>query len=545
MDGRSENTGGSAVKMVYISRITFRNFKSFGGSLKLSFQQGFNIITGPNGSGKSNIIDAVQFVFGELGSKRMRVPDLSGLIFDGAGEEGSKPQYAQVTIYFNNTDRALAVDRKTVSVGRRVDQQGKSKYYLNGKQTSRRALLELLMMAGISPGGYNMVLQGFATRLSDLTPPERMDALEDLVGIKEYDEKKAEARVRLTEAERKIEVASAKGDEVRKRVMGLERERNDAIRAHLLEREEKLLEAYRLSDRINKIESNIEETKGKIVENGDEIKRIVEEREKLLGDREEARERLEEFTNEASKKGNTQLPILRSDLAEKMTIKRGLESRLRELESRKLATQGNIEAKRAEIERSKIEKREKQKTLRGLTRKAKRIDDRIEKREESLKKLAAEIETQKELAEYNLKRIEQLTEDLVPMQESLSGLEIEINKQNVTSANIQSKIDDLVRKKRDTLTSTTKLEEKIGEYEILKNDEAEKLEEMLGNIESQVGRQKGIRDTIRGANKLAKDCHRGEGSGPDHRDGGGRCSEGVSWAAQVPCEDRPKISESG
>ncbi len=492
--------------MVYISRIMFRNFKSFSGSLKLSFQQGFNVITGPNGSGKSNIIDAIQFVVGELGSKRMRVPDLSGLIFDGAGDDGAKPHYAQVTIYFNNTDRALPVDRKTVSVGRRVDRDGKSKYFLNGKQTSRRALLELLMMAGISPGGYNMVLQGFATRLSDLTPPERMNALEDLVGITEYDEKKAEAQVRLNDAERKIEVASAKGDEVRRRVMGLERERNDAIRSRLLEREEKRLEAYRLSEQINRIESNIGETKKKIAENGAEIERIVEEREKLLAEREEARERLEEFTNEASEKGNTRLPILKSELVEKQTLRRGLENRLRELESRKLATQRNIEAKLEEIGRSKVEKREKQKTLRELTRKSKRIDARIGKKEESLKNQAAEIETQKELAEYNLKRIEQLTEDLVPMQESLSGLEIEINKQNVTSATIQGRVDDLERKKRDTLASTSKLGEKIGEYEALKVDESEKLEEMLGNIEGQVGRQRGIRDTILGANKLAKEA---------------------------------------
>jgi chromosome segregation protein len=492
--------------MVYISRIMFRNFKSFSGSLKLSFQQGFNVITGPNGSGKSNIIDAVQFVFGELGSKRMRVPDLSGLIFDGAGEDGSKPQYAQITIYFNNNDRALAVDRKTVSVGRRVDRDGKSKYYLNGKQTSRRALLELLMMAGISPGGYNMVLQGFATRLSDLNPSERMNALEDLVGITEYDEKKAEARGRLNEAERKIEVASAKGDEVRRRVMGLERERNDAIRSRLLEREEKRIEAYRLSDRINKLETSIGETKGRIAENGAEIERITGEREKLLSEREGAREKLEEFTNEASVKGNTQLPILRSEFVEKQTVKRGLENRLREFESRKLTAQGNIETKRDEIERSKAEKKEKQKILRGLVRRSKRIDARIAKREEDLKNLATEIETQKELAEYNLKRIEQLTEDHVPMQESLSGLEIEINKQNVTSANIGGKIEDLERKKRDTLTTITNLEGKIGEYEDLKVDEAAKLEEMLGNIEGQVGRQKGIRDTIQGANKLAKDA---------------------------------------
>ena len=219
--------------MVYIQKIVMKNFKSFGGSVRLNLQPGFNVITGPNGSGKSNVIDAVQFAFGELGSRRMRVPDLSGLIFDGADESGTKKaRTAQVTIYFDNSDRGLAVDKKIVSVSRKIDQQGKSKYFLNGRRTSRRAVLDLLEMAGISPGGYNIVLQGTATRLSDLTPSERMRALEDLIGITEYDEKKAEAKVRLAEAERKIEVASARIDEVRKRVNELERQRNDAIEAY-------------------------------------------------------------------------------------------------------------------------------------------------------------------------------------------------------------------------------------------------------------------------------------------------------------------------
>jgi energy-coupling factor transporter ATP-binding protein EcfA2 len=141
--------------VVYISRMVVRNFKSFGGEpIKLSFQQGFNIITGPNGSGKSNILDAVQFVLGELGSKRMRAPDLSGLIYDGAGEErAGRAQVAHVTLYFDNSDRGLAVDRSTVSIGRKMDREGKSTYLLNGKKSSRRVLVDLLEMAGIAAGG--------------------------------------------------------------------------------------------------------------------------------------------------------------------------------------------------------------------------------------------------------------------------------------------------------------------------------------------------------------------------------------------------------
>ncbi len=492
--------------MVYIKRISFRNFKSFSGNVKLEFQRGFNVITGPNGSGKSNIIDAVQFVFGELGSKRMRVPDLSGLIFDGAGEDGSKPQYSQVTIYFDNKDRGLAIDRKTVSVGRRVDRQGKSKYSLNGKRTSRRALLNLLVMAGISPGGYNMVLQGTATRLSDLTPSERMNALEDLVGITEYDEKKAEAKVRLTEAERRIEVASAKGDEVRRRVNKLELERNDALRYNLIVGEERKLEAYKLSEQVHQLELKIENIRKGISESEKEIGKIEAEKEALTEEKEVALERQEEFNKEATEKGNTQLPLLKSDLVGKRTFKRSLESRLREIDQRKISIEKNIEIKLAGIERSKEEKEEKRQELLQLVKNERQVSGEIKAKEAKLQKLSEEISTQKETAENNQIRIEQLTEDLVPMQESLSGLEIEINRHLVSSNSLQAKLDDLERKKKETFKSMASLEGKIEDYETLKVNEAEKLEEMLETVEDQVKRQKGIRDTIRGANKLAKNA---------------------------------------
>jgi chromosome segregation protein len=494
-------------ELVHIGKITVRNFKSFSGTVKLGFDQGFNVITGPNGSGKSNIIDAVQFVFGELGSKRMRVPDLSGLIYDGAGEDGSnKPQYAQVTIYFNNSDRGLAIDRKTVSVGRRIDQQGKSKYFLNGKRTSRRRLLDLLVMAGISPGGYNIVLQGTATRLSDLTASERMTALEDLVGITEYDEKKTEAKARLSEAERKIEVASAKGDEVRKRVNSLERERNDALRHNLLTREEQRFGAYKLTYQIAQLESKIAEIKGQVSGNQAEVEGLENEKATLLIEKDAARDRLEEYTKEASEKGNTRLPLLRSDLVGKRTLINSLEARLREIESRKTSLQFNIENKLQEIERSEAEKEEKRQRLQELTKSEVQLNKEIEGKEAQLQDLTEKSITLKETAEANQKRVEKLTEDLVPMQESLSGLEIEINRHLVNSNALETKIEELEQKKKDSANTTNTLIDKIEEFEALKVEEAGKLEEMLETIEDQVKQQRGLRNTIQGANKLAKDA---------------------------------------
>jgi chromosome segregation protein len=215
-----------------------------------------------------------------------------------------------------------------------VDREGKSDYYLNGKRTSRKAVLDLLHLAGIAPGGYNIVLQGTATRLSDLTPSERMDALEDLIGIKEYDEKKAEAKGRLTEAERKIEIAAARIDEVKKRVTELERQRNDALRFNHLSREEKRLTAVKLSVQISQLEEKLTVLLSQMKERDAEAAKLEEEKAQLREEREAARNRIEEFNREAAERGNTKLPMLRSDLVSRQTLCTGLNNRLREIENR-------------------------------------------------------------------------------------------------------------------------------------------------------------------------------------------------------------------
>jgi chromosome segregation ATPase len=51
----------------------------------------------------------------------MRAPDLGGLIYDGAGEDhAGRAQVTHVSLYFDNSDRGLAVDRKTVIIGRDI-----------------------------------------------------------------------------------------------------------------------------------------------------------------------------------------------------------------------------------------------------------------------------------------------------------------------------------------------------------------------------------------------------------------------------------------
>jgi len=494
--------------VVHISRVVIKNFKSFGGEpIRLNFQPGFNIITGPNGSGKSNILDAVQFVLGELGSKRMRAPDLGGLIYDGAGEDHvGRAQVSQVSLYFNNTDRGLPVDRSTVSIGRKMDRDGKSIYYLNGKRTSRRRVLDIIEMAGITPGGYNIVLQGTATRLSDLTPSERMNALEDLVGITEYDEKKAAARARLTEAERKIEVATARIDEIKKQVNELEKQRNNAIAFNLLDKEERRLNAYRISGQLYSLDEKLAEIQGQIAERQEEIRGLEEERERFAEERTEAQQRLDEFNKEAAERGNTRLPMLRSELVGKNTLKESLNGRLREIDQRKTALQADIQEKEAEIDGSRNEISGRNTQLQELGELEEQLRTELDGRRSELAELNERIYSARETAEQNQRALEELTESLMPMQESLTGIETDVNRHALTAEAIEERIAGLEERQQSFLERRGSLEEKLKEYEGLKDEEAKKLEDMIKTVEEQVEHQRSIRSTIEGANKLAKDA---------------------------------------
>jgi len=436
----------------------------------------------------------------------MRVPDFSGLIYDGAGEEDqNKPQISQVTVYFDNTDRGLASDRTQVSIGRKVDRDGKSDYYLNGKRTSRKAVLDLLHLAGITPGGYNIVLQGTATRLSDLTPSERMDALEDLIGIKEYDEKKAEAKGRLTEAERKIEISAARIDEVRKRVTELERQRNDALRFNHLTREEKRLTAQKLSFQINQLEEKLGVLMTQMREREAEAAKLEEEKTQLREEREAARNRIEEFNREASERGNTRLPMLRSNLVSRQTLRTGLTTRLKQIETRTIQLGNLIAEKERELKAAEEEITERKKSLESLKASEVQIIEQLTPNRRELEGYTGIINNARQSAGESQRQYEKLTESTMPMQESLSGIEIEINSVRSSITAIGDKVSDLEGRKVEFQKTIESFNAKLGEYASLKAQEATRLEDMLGNIEDQIKRQRELRSTIEKANDLAKE----------------------------------------
>ena len=62
--------------MTKINKIQINGFKSFATKTEVLLGDKFNCILGPNGSGKSNVLDALCFVLGRLGSKSLRAEKL-------------------------------------------------------------------------------------------------------------------------------------------------------------------------------------------------------------------------------------------------------------------------------------------------------------------------------------------------------------------------------------------------------------------------------------------------------------------------------------
>lgn len=211
--------------MVFLERVEIRGFKSFSKATHVEFGGGFNAVTGPNGSGKSNIFDAIRFALGENSPKSLRESKMSLLIHNS-----DQNKIARVSLIFNNSDSALPLKDGQVAISRELKPDGTQNYMINGRRASRNSVLDLLAGSRIAYDGLNIVAQGTLTRMVEMGPNEKRQVLEGIIGLKSYDERKAEALERLREADNQLEVSFAKLDEKRWSIERLEIERNEFIR---------------------------------------------------------------------------------------------------------------------------------------------------------------------------------------------------------------------------------------------------------------------------------------------------------------------------
>ena len=220
---------------MYISKIEIDNFKSFATPTTIPFLEGFTTVSGPNGSGKSNIIDSILFCLGLSSSKSLRADRL----FHFINTHNNRDEATVKVCFANGTGSEL------LSVKRRIKKSSStylSSYYLNDKPSTLSEIHDELSLHNISPGCYNVMMQGDVTSIVNISPTERRKIIDEIAGVAEFDRRIEQAQKELETVEQRVEKSNIILGEIGTRLVQLEEEKNHALKYQKLREEKHELE---------------------------------------------------------------------------------------------------------------------------------------------------------------------------------------------------------------------------------------------------------------------------------------------------------------
>ena len=247
----------------FLKRLELNGFKSFAGKTVLEFPAGIVAVVGPNGSGKSNIVDAVRWLLGERDAKNLRGARVEDLIFAGT-QKRARVGMAQASLYFENKNKFFPVDFEEVVVSRQISRDGASKYYLNKSEILLRDLIDFLAKARLGSKGMIIIGQGDSDLFIRSTPLERREAIEEMLGLREYQIKKTDAERRLKNSKINLDKVTALIEEIEPHLRSLKRQTSRWERRGALEEELRSLENQFFGSQLHELRAKSEQVESRI-----------------------------------------------------------------------------------------------------------------------------------------------------------------------------------------------------------------------------------------------------------------------------------------
>ncbi len=269
-----------------LKRLEISGFKSFAKSASLEFPVPVTAIVGPNGSGKSNVADSLRWVLGEQSMKSLRGKKGEDLIFGGT-PSAPRMGKASVSLVFDNIDKIFPYEFDEVVISRRVYRDGVNEYLLNNSPARLKDIIELLSRVGLGASQHHIIGQGDADRVLYASPKERKGMIEEALGLKIFELKKAEAERKLFATEENIKNTESLRRELKPHLKYLEeqsrksqnvavlRDELSAFTAEYVACERMLIEVARkdLSARRRPLEERVKELEGVAVSSESTIKK--------------------------------------------------------------------------------------------------------------------------------------------------------------------------------------------------------------------------------------------------------------------------------
>ena len=533
---------------MYAKELVLENFKSFGRRTRIPFYEDFTTISGPNGSGKSNIIDAVLFALGLARTSGIRADKLTDLIYnpghDDAEREFTGEREASVEVVLDNADATLTREQVVaaagsedvgdvdeISIKRRVKQTDEdtyySYYYLNGRSVNLSDIRDLLAQAGVTPEGYNVVMQGDVTEIITMTATSRRAIVDEIAGVAEFDAKKADALEELETVQERVDEAELRIEEKDERLEQLEDERETALAYRSLREDKEEYQGYLKAAELEEKREALVETEESLEERREELEALQRELDERQGTVTRLEEDLADLNAEIERTGEDEQLAIKREMEEiKGEIARledriaTEEERIEEAEAKRRQAFVQVDRKgerveelETEIRNTKVEKsslkadvQEREAELEALEAEIQEVDSEYEevrealeaKREERQERKDEKNELQREqdrLLDESRRRskeeretreaIEEAEAELPELEAELSDLEREREKAETNREHITEVVEDLKTERGECQEALEATEDELS----AKQQEYAELEARAGeNGDSSYGR---------------------------------------------------------
>ncbi|WP_246999081.1 chromosome segregation protein SMC [Halosolutus gelatinilyticus] len=483
---------------MYIKALVLDNFKSFGRKTKIPFYQDFTVVTGPNGSGKSNIIDAVLFALGLARTRGIRAEKLTDLIYNPGHEDGSGnrsgPREATVEVILDNEDGTLTRsqvvnaagsedvgDVDEIRIRRRVKETEDnyySYYYLNDRSVNLSDIQDLLAQAGVTPEGYNVVMQGDVTEIINMTPHARREIIDEIAGVAEFDAKKEDAFEELEVVQERIDEAELRIEEKRDRLAQLEDERQQALRYRRLRREKEEYEGYKKASELEEKRGELERIESRVDDLESDLEDLQRELDERQGKVVRLQEDLEDLNAEIERKGEDEQLRIKSEIEE-------LKGEISRLEDKIEASEEQIEDAEAKRREAFVQIDRKQETIADL-------EDEI--REHKLEKASIKTEIQERETERDAleTEIEEVDTEFDELKTELAERKDDVEEAKTEKNDLQREQDRLLDEARRRSNAISEKEAAIEE----KREELPEIESKRSDLERELRKAEANRENI-------------------------------------------------
>ncbi len=444
--------------MTKINRMVLHGFKSFAKKTELIFGEGFNCVLGPNGSGKSNILDALCFVLGKSSAKSMRAEKAANLIYNG-GKTKKPAQQAEVSIYFDNSNKIFPTEDEEVKITRIVKPSGQGVYKINDQVRTRAQILELLGLAKIDPDGYNIILQGDIIKIIDMTSTERRQIIEEIAGISVYEDKKQKAVRELERVDGRLKEADIILAERETYLKELKKERDQAQKYKVLDSKIMTNKATALYRQIQQKVAEHEELK----ERSDKYVAVLEKKNeeiKVLKEEIAARKKeVDDINKELEKRGEK----------DQITIHKVVE----EIKIDLVTSKNRISSVKDEIDKIKARKAGLKETLDDVEQKIRELKAQKKTFEDTLK----QKEKEKVLVEERIKKFREKhnLDNIGDIEKEIDDLDKEAEELQKSASEIRQKQQDLLREKDRLEFQIQAVDEKINKVLSVEEENKEQI----------------------------------------------------------------------